>query len=56
MSIATSLKLSAASCSCTLYSCADGGLTGGRLIALLVDFGLVARRGNTSDVLLAYEM
>ena len=33
-----------------------GGLRGGRLIALLVDFGLVARRENTSDVLLAYEM
>eukprot|EP00887_Chlorella_sp_A99_P002079 scaffold21.g2079.t1 len=33
-----------------------GGLRGPRFTALVVDFGLLARGSNTSDVLLAYEM
>jgi hypothetical protein len=35
---------------------AGGGLRGPRLVAMLVDFGLVARGQNTRDVLLAYEL
>jgi hypothetical protein len=34
----------------------NGALLGPRLVALLVDFGLLARGQNTADVLLGYEM
>ncbi len=48
--------LSAEDCSQFCGIALGGGVRGARFAALVVDFGLLARGQNTSDVLLAYQM
>ena len=48
--------LSVEDCSTFAALALGGGVRGARFAALVVDFGLLARGQNTSDVLLAYQM
>lgn len=49
-------QLSSEDCGTFCSIALGGGVRGPRFMALVMDFGLLARGQNTSDVLLAYQM